>query len=106
MTHIDFLAPQIELQIEEALSSNNFPNCNSFYEKIVLSHINAKCSNISHCMSSNCNSLEKPPLDERDIIEISTKMYKIIDSNTVPMHLKPKVVFLLLKLFNRSKEDW
>ena len=42
----------------------------------------------------------------RDVVNISTKMEKIIDCNTVPMHLKPKIIFLLLKLFNRSKEDW
>ncbi len=71
VTHIDFPAPQTELQIEEALSINILPSCNSFYEKIVLRHINEKCANISYCMTSNCNGLEKPPLDERNIIEIS-----------------------------------
>lgn len=71
----------------------------------VVEELLKKHENIRNKLKSKIAHIQVDDL-RRDIIEISTKMYKIIDSNTVPMHLKPKVVFLLLKLFNRSKEDW
>lgn len=66
MTHIDFPAPQTELSLEEVSS-----NSKSTYEGIILSHINDKCHNISHCMISQAGFLEKTPLDNRNVVEIS-----------------------------------
>lgn len=68
MTHIDLPFQNQELQLEEVNSSNH---CKSVYESIILKHINEKCNNISHCMFSNHGTVEKVPIDTRNIIEIS-----------------------------------
>ena len=71
----------------------------------VVEELLKKYENIRNKMKSR---LAHKHVDElrHNIINISNKMEKIIDCNTVPVYLKPRVVFLLLKLFNRSKEDW
>lgn len=37
---------------------------------------------------------------------LTSKIEKVIDSNSVDVSLKPRLVYLQLKIFNRSKEDW
>lgn len=66
VTHIDLPVQQTELPLEEVSS-----NCKSTYENIILRHINDKCQNMSHCMISQSGFLEKTPVDNRNVVEIS-----------------------------------
>ncbi|MEW6652063.1 MAG: regulatory iron-sulfur-containing complex subunit RicT [Bacteroidota bacterium] len=84
MTHIDIPFQREELQPEEV--SSTYP-CKSIYESIILKSINDKCNNFSHCMHSRFGRIEKVPIDNRTIIEITC--CGLLPSNFVciPEHL-------------------
>jgi cell fate regulator YaaT (PSP1 superfamily) len=70
VTHIELPVQQTTLPFEGTSSLTPAEeNCKVTYEGIILRHINDKCGN--HCMGSFVAYLEKTPVDERCIIEIS-----------------------------------